>query len=504
MHACSSAHHHSPRLNRRDLLRGLTAGSALACGCVTLSSCATNPATGEQTLALSSINDDVRTGAKQYPELIAAFGGAYDTGRLQSYVTAVGRKVAAYTELPDLPYEFTVLNSPIINAMALPGGKIAVTRGLLALASTEAELAGVLAHEVGHVNARHGAQSQGRATIAQLGLAVLGIATGSKELVNLGSSLAQSFLQKYSRDQEFEADSLGVRYLSRAGYDPAAMASFLGSMHEQSQVEAQMQGLPPGQVDEYNIMSSHPRTVERVQQAAQQAGAITVANPVVNREGYLGSINGMVFADDPSQGFVRGQTFIHTGLSITFTVPDGFTLRNSTENVTAQDKYGSAIVFDMAPVQRSRTLIEYLQNEWVTDIRLSGLENLQVNGMAAATGTARVQSSNRVADLRVIAFNAGSGRVYRFLFVTDPRVTDAQSRALRETTYSLRRIDAAEAAKIKPLRIIVAQARDGDTVDALSRTLPYGQFNDEWFRLLNDLKPGEEVAAGRTIKIVTS
>ncbi|MDX2223470.1 MAG: M48 family metalloprotease, partial [Rhodospirillaceae bacterium] len=412
-------------LNRRDVLARLAAGSALACGCVAVSGCTTNPATGGQMLGLSSVQDDVRQGTQAYPELIKAFGGAYGTDSLQSYVTDVGRRVAATTELPDLPYEFTVLNSPIINAMALPGGKIAITRGLLALAGTEAELAGVLAHEVGHVNARHGAQAQGRATIAQLGLAVLGIATGSRELVELGSSVASTFLQKYSRDQEFEADSLGVRYLSRSGYDPAAMASFLGSMREQSQVEATMQGLPPGEVDEYNIMASHPRTVERVQQAAAAAGTIAVANPAVRQAEYLSAINGLLFADDPAQGFVRGRQFIHTGLRLAFEVPDGFIIRNGAEQVTAQDKYGSAIVFDAAPVQRSRNLLEYLQYEWVTDIRLSNLESIRVNGIAAATGAARVQASNGVADLRVVAYDAGRGQVYRFLFVTDARTGGA-------------------------------------------------------------------------------
>lgn len=493
---------HHTTLSRRSLLGG---GAALACGCVMLSGCAANPATGKQSLlGLASINDDIRTGTQAYPEVIAAFGGAYNNDRLQSYVTATGRKIAATTELPDLPYEFTVLNSPIINAFALPGGKIALTRGLMALAGTEAELAGVIAHEAGHVNARHSAQGQTRSTLANIGLAVLGIATGSRELVDLGQAVAGTFLQKYSRNQELEADQLGVRYLARTGYDPAGMASMLASMREQSQVEAEMQGLPPGSVDEFNIMASHPRTIERVRDASAEAAGVTVPNPLIGKAEYLDAINGLMFADDPDQGLVRGRRFLHRGLGFAFEVPTGFQLRNSPENVVAQSRGGGTIVFDMAPVQRARNLIEYLQYEWAPDVRLDGLETIRVNGFAAATGAARLQSDRGISDVRLVAYDAGRGQVYRFLFMSPPQLTRALAPGLRDTTYSFRRLTEADTADLRPLRVIVATVRAGDTVDSLATSLPYGSFNASWFRVLNDLQPGQEVRVGETVKIITS
>ena len=496
---------HHTGFDRRSMLRVMGAGATLACGCIALSGCAANPATGKQSLlGLTSINDDIRTGTKAYPDLIKAFGGAYGQDRLQSYITSIGRKLAAITELPDLPYEFTILNSPIINAMALPGGKIAISRGLLALASTEAEVAGVLAHELGHVTARHGAQGQNRAMLANIGLAVLGIATGSRELVNLGQSVAGTFLQKYSRDQEIQADSLGVRYLTRTGYDPTAMASFLASMREQSQIEAEMNGLPPGAVDEYNIMASHPRTIERVREATEKANATGVQGGAVGRTEYLDAINGLLFADDPEQGFVRGRRFVHPGLKIAFEVPDGFVLRNQPDSVVAQGRGGATIVFDMAAMGRARSLAEHLQYEWVTDIPLQGLENLRVNGMAAATAVARIQGNQGSIDMRVVAYDAGQGRLYRLLFLTPPQATRALSPGLRETTYSLRRIEEAEAREVRPLRIIVAKAEAGDTVDALAKSLPFGAFNAAWFRALNDLAPGQDVTIGQTLKIVAA
>lgn len=477
----------------------------MACGCLTVSGCAVNPATGRNNLmGLSSINDDIRTGSRAYPEVIASLGGAYGNDRLASYITSLGRKIAATSELPDLPYEFTVINAQNINAFALPGGKIGVTRGLLALASNEAEVAGVLAHEIGHANARHSAQSRSRAGLANFGLAILGAATGSSALVDLGQSVAGTFLQSYSREQEFEADSLAVRYLARTRYDPSAMATMLASMREEEQISAAMRGLPAGTTDQFNIMASHPRTVERVREAMAAAGGAPIENPTVGRSEYLQAINGLLFADDPDQGLVRGRKFVHAGLRFSFEVPEGFRISNQSQNVVAKGPGDTTIVFDMAPVTRARNLVEYLQYEWVRDIPLQGLESLRVNGIAAATGAARIEDGQREIDLRAVAYDGGQGRVFRFLFLAIPQTTRALSGALRETTYSFRRIDDAEARETKPLRIIIADVRAGDTVDALARSLPFGKYNSDWFRVLNDMPPGQEVRVGQTVKIVTA
>ncbi len=487
----------APHQTRRGAL------SALVCGCLGLAGCAANPATGKSgLLGLSSIDDDVRIGATQFPELVKAFGGTYNQDRLQNYITKIGQRVVAKSELPDLPYEFAILNSPIINAFAFPGGKIAISRGLLALASSEAEVASVLAHEAGHVNARHGAQGQNRQVLANIGLAILGIATGSNELMQLGQTVTQGFLQSYSRDQELEADTLGVRYMAHAGYDPAASPSFLASMREQSQLDASMRGLPPGDVDQYNIMASHPRTIERVQQAQEAGRGLVVQNPTVGRAEYLDSINGLMFADDPAQGLVRGRKFIHPGLRIAFDAPEGFLLRNSPENVSGQSRNGATLVFDRAPIQRARSLAEYLQYEWAANTRLLALENITVNGIAAATGATRINGNNGPMDVRLVAYGVERGQAYRMLFITPARLSQSLSADLRATTYSFRRIDDAEVASVKPLRIVITPTRAGDTVASLARSLPYGRFNEDWFRVLNDLQPGQEFKVGDTVKIV--
>ncbi|HZD26795.1 MAG TPA: M48 family metalloprotease, partial [Alphaproteobacteria bacterium] len=215
-------------IGRRQVLQGLAAGGALAA----LSACTTNPATGRQSYTgFYSLKDDIKLGREEHPKLVKEFGGPYEHGKLNGYVTSVGKRLAAHSEHPELPYSFTILDTPIVNAFALPGGYVHVSRGLLALASNEAELAGVLAHEIGHVNARHTAERLAAAQAAQFGLLLGSIGAAAaglpSQVMDVGQTVATLAIQGYSRQQEMEADMLGVRYMSQAGYDPNAMVSFL-------------------------------------------------------------------------------------------------------------------------------------------------------------------------------------------------------------------------------------------------------------------------------------
>lgn len=490
-----------PLLNRRSFL---AAGAAIA-GSTCLSGCSTNPATGRDSVTgFYSLNDDIKLGQAEYPNLIRAFGGAYDSIPIQSYVARIGRDLASRSELPEFPWEFTVLNSPIVNALALPGGKIAITRGLLAVASNEAEVAGVLAHEIGHVTARHTAQRQTRGLLANLGLAVLGITTGNAQIMQLGQTVASGYLQGFSRSQELQSDTLGVRYLNAASYDPEAMATFLASLREHSQLEARLQGLAPGVVDQRNMMASHPRTIDRVRQAQAAAESTTLANPRLERERYLEAINGLVFADDPDQGYVRGQDFLHAGLKLGYRVPNGFILRNGTSQVTAEDRNGAVIVFDAAKAERSRSLAEYIQYEWTDGVNLTDIQSITANGISAATGRARLNTQQGTAELRVVAYNWGDGQIFRLLFMAPARGASAYNDGFRQTTFSFRRLSDSEAAGLKPLRLLTVEAQAGTDATNLASTMPYGALNEDWFRMLNDLSPGQPVPVGRTIKVITS
>ncbi|MEH6755150.1 MAG: M48 family metalloprotease [Alphaproteobacteria bacterium] len=269
-----------------------------------LTACSVNPATGERDFtAFMSPEKEVEVGREQHPKIIEQFGGVYDDPKVTAYVNRVGQSLARVSELPDLQFTFTVLNDDIVNAFALPGGFVYISRGLLGLANTEAELAGVLGHEIGHVTGRHSAQRYSTSVLAQglsVGAGILGsVFLGTSEIgqaVGQGSSV---YLQSFSREHEFEADTLGVRYLARAGYSTDAMASFLASLQAYSALEAKVSGLPDP-ASRYNIMSTHPRTQDRVVAATRAANIQQVPNPQIGNRDYLNAINGIVFGDSPA------------------------------------------------------------------------------------------------------------------------------------------------------------------------------------------------------------
>ena len=492
-------------ISRREILRLAGGGT----GAALLSACgATNVATGRSSYTGgASIQDDIRIGRKEHPRILAAFGGAYDDRRVQSYVGRIGRRLAAYTEYQQYPYTFTVLNSSIVNAFALPGGFVYVSRGLMALASNEAELAGVLAHELSHVNARHGAERRGAVQIAQLGViaAALGasaLGINPRAVARLGQGVAAVAVQSYSRDQELEADTLGIRYMSRASYDPDAMGTFLASMREQAQLEAEAKGLPAGSVDEYNFLSTHPRTLDRLAAARRAARVRRPAHPTLARAAYLRVLDSLLFGDDPAQGVIRGRLFIHPALRFAFTVPPGFRLQNSPENVIARRRDGATLVFDMAKTRLAADPLRYLVGEWAPDARFRESSRLRAAGAAAATGVTPARSRRGTVDLRLVAITRDARSVYRFAFISPGAETAALSREYRSVIEGFERLGREEAARIRPLRIRIVRAKASDRVERLARGLPFGARNPRWFRVLNDLPPGGEPSPGQALKVV--
>jgi predicted Zn-dependent protease len=313
----------------------------------------TSPATGREFLSPVSEKQEAQMGADEHPKILEEFGGAYsEKPNLNAYVNQIGQQVAQNAERKDVTYTFTVLNTEDINAFALPGGYVYVTRGLLALANNEAELAGVLGHEIGHVNARHTAERMGQQQQASI-LSTLGVAAatilGGDTLGQMAGGLAQQgsavYLGQYSQSQEFEADSLGVRYIAKTGYDPQAMATFLDSLDQDVHLEAKEAGKPEA-ADAYSMTQSHPRTPDRVQRAIAEAN-IPVADPALNRDRFLEQINGMIWGSDPREGVVKGSTFIHPGLRFAFDAPQGMKLQNSPSQVVGAG--GNAVmIFDLA------------------------------------------------------------------------------------------------------------------------------------------------------------
>lgn len=500
---CGHAHHahHAPhgltgRVTRRDMLRVGAVGAAAAglTGCIT-----TNRATGRSTMTgLTSLEDDIKIGQSEHANLVKSFGGEYDDPRLQSYISKIGATLAQRAEYQEFTYRFTIVNSWIVNAFALPGGYCYVSRGLIALASNEAELAGVIAHEIGHVNARHTAQRIAQTQLTQGLLTAAVILTGQNAVGQVGGQIAGSVLKSFSREQEMEADALGIRYMSEAGYEPDAMVGFLDTMRDQSQIQAEMNGLPAGSVDETNVNSTHPRTIERVQQARVLAANFDAPDQVINRARYLENVNGMLYGDDPKQGIVQGRAFIHPDLRFRFQVPDGFVINNGTTEVVAQrPNVKAAIVFDEAE-RKSGDVYSYLTREWGDGNRLTDLGRIDINGIPAATGATRIDGM----DYRVVAIQGDGNRVFRFRFISDPSITGSLQKEFRVTTYSFRRLSTKEASRIQPNRIIVVPITPGDSVASLSRGFPEGNFSQASFRVINDLKPQQALPKSGQVKVV--
>ncbi len=445
-------------------------------------------------------------GAEEHPKIVRELGGAYKAIPLDAYVRKIGTKLASVSEMPNVPWHFTVLNDPQVNAFALPGGYVYITRGLLALAENEAEMASVLAHEIGHVTARHAAQRYSTTMATQIGLtglgilgSVFGMPNGLGRIVSTGAQVA---LQQYSQSQELEADMLSVRYLIRAGYDPNAMTSFFWKLKLHSELAAREQGKDGVN---HNIMSTHPRTKDRISQAIEVSKIKNLKNPIVRRNEYLKRIDGMVFGDDPKQGIRKGREFLHPELRIAFTVPPKFILFNSPRQVVAFGPKKSRIVFDVTNQKEAKkidNLAHYIHSVWGRRLGITTTEKLNINGMEAAMGIAKVGKGSNARDVRLVVARASSKHIFRMAFILTPSEAHRLNLALRRTTYSLRRLSPAEAGAIRPLRLKVQKVQTGDSIAKLARRLPLERFKREWFRLLNSLSIGQKLIRGHSVKMV--
>ncbi len=477
-------------------------GATLALVATLASGCTTNPATGEQSFTgLTSTSEEVRIGRQNHPQIVREMGGAYPDEKLHKYVDSVGQLVARTTERRELSYTFTVLNSDIVNAFAIPGGYIYVTRGLLGLVSDEAELAAVLGHELGHITALHHAQRAGQGLLADILVTGLGVALGG-EAAQGGQFLAQAALRGFSREHEHQSDELGIRYLSRVGFDTDAVPRFLSKLRAQSRLEAKLRGDSPDKVDQFNYLATHPAPIERVERAQAIAAGTRVANPMRGERVYLSQVDGMLYGDDPEQGIIKGRVFAHPKLRFRFEVPAGFRLFNSSDAVTAYGPGKSLIVFDRARRTSDGPVAYYLTNVWSAKRRLDDVETLTVNGLEAATGTTRLRTSTGDRDVRLLAIRVDLQTIYRFLFVTPPQETARLAAELRRTSYSFRRLDEREAAALKPLRIKVVTVGAGDTADSLAARMPFEDFRLERFQALNGLAPADRLRPGDQVKLV--
>ncbi|MEM1382518.1 MAG: M48 family metalloprotease [Pseudomonadota bacterium] len=496
----------------------LTGRMVAAVAVLGLAACQTAQTAGSegavQTAAYRSAEDQ-RIGDKAHAKILGQFGGAYRNPGLQAYIGEIGARISAVSEQPGEKWTFTILDTPRVNAFALPGGYVYVTRGLLALANDEAQLAGVIGHEIAHVTAGHATIRRDRQSMAQIGLTVgqiglaaaglhPGISAGAMQAGQLATSGA---LARYSRSDELEADSLGVRYLAQAGYDPYAQAEFLDSMTWSSALRAQVAGkrYNPNRVE---FFSSHPATADRTREAilaAEQQGAIVRVGADRARERYLKQINGIAYGDSEAHGFVRGRRFSHPLLRFTYLAPRGFEISNASRAVRAEGPKGARFILDGAR-SKAASLSDYIRKTWVpglaksTEVAAVGtIRTRQINGLEAAEVVVEVKVNNRPFEALLVAVRL-DGALYRLTGLV-PGGSGLMP-AVREAAESFRKLSIEEAKSLKPKRVVVTEVREGDSIEALAAKMRVADAPREQFEVLNGLKEGDLLVPGQKVKLI--
>lgn len=475
----------------------------LSCSTVFVGGCTVNPATGEQQFTgLMSPSQEQELGAKEHREVIKEYGGVYNHPGLQAYVNEVGQRVAKNTERSEVTYRFTLLDTPVVNAFALPGGYVYITRGILTVANDEDELAAVLAHEIGHVTGRHQAARYSQGVLTSLGANIIGAVVGNQgvtQILDLGTNL---YMSSYSRDQESEADNLGIRYLTRSGYDQFAMARFLNHMDFYDKTRRMVSG---DQKDgAASFFSTHPITSERVAASSVEAGKYSGRSVnAANVDRYLSKIRGMTYGDSLTQGFVRNNIFYHPDLGFRFSIPQGYETINQPSQVVAKGKDGAVIVMDMADSRAGQGPMAFLMQDWLKGKRvMASPEDMTVNGFPAATIAANGTFNGVPSTIRLVAIQWGLRDIVRLQMVI-PRTASAQTiEGLKRTTYSFRQMSEGEKRSVKPYSIQLVTAKTGDTVSSLARQMKVDQMSEHWFRAINGIGANEQIVSGRRYKVV--
>ena len=449
---------------------------------------------------------EIQEAAKQHPQIVAEFGGA-ETGSRAAYVEGVGRRVASFsgTANPGQAYRFTTLNSAVENAFAVPGGYVYITRQLMGIMNDEAELAFVVGHETGHIAANHAqarkAVEQRNSIFGVLG-AVLGAVVGIDGVGNLAQQFSKSRTLSFSRQQEYQADVLGIRYIAQAGYDAAAGATMLQQLARSTALETRIQGDANRSTPEW--ASSHPlsenRVVQATQIARQQGGQ---GNAMRNRDAFLAHLDGVMVDDDPAQGVIDGRRFIHPDLRLQFDVPTGYLMQNGTTEVSIQGSAGQAQFsggrFNGDMTAYIGQVLNALTNGGRSQVQLGPIQQTQVNGIPASYVTGRANTSSGAVDVSVFAYQWDRNTAYHFVALTR---AGAGLSPFATMVNSVRRISAAEAGAIRPRVIDVVTVGRGDTMPSLAARMAYRDFKTERFAALNGLAQNSRLLPGQKVKLV--
>jgi predicted Zn-dependent protease len=465
-----------------------------SCFALTFTGCAQNPVSGKQDFVMMSESQEISIGRNGDVDVRKQYK-VYDNPALQSYVNRVGQAVAQNSHRPNLNYHFTVLDSPEINAFALPGGYIYITRGIMAYLNSEAELAAVLGHEVGHVTARHGVRQQSAAQATGIGISlasifVPGLSTqAGSDIANL---LSGALLSGYGRDHELEADRLGAQYLARTAYDPQAMIRVVGVLKNQELFDAELakqEGREPRRY--HGTFATHPDNDTRFRQVVGEASNLKVDHPHEGTAEYHTQTSGLIFNDSVDEGVVRGNKFTHRDLGIELTFPPQWSIKNSPTQLIAINPTNDAAIELKVDGKPSGTPPEYAR-------RLSG-SSATIESLTIEKSSAAIASSSKL-ELGIVYLD-GKAFLLQGTAKTEP-ILSAQRTLMKASTRSFHALTPEERKAIKPLSIKLVAVMAGDTYAKLALNSPLGKNAEKYLRLINAQYPQGEPVTGQSIKII--
>ena len=497
--AANAAENAASNARGRGFLRARTDGIALAALALLLSACAGEHTGAVLTPAAVTVPAEApRTTGRErsasdadHAKLVASFGGEYRAPGALRLLTEVTDRLVKASDRPDQTYVVTLLDSPVVNAFALPSGRLYATRGLVALASDTSEIAAVLAHEIAHVTLSHASARTELELRSQLVSRVVADVLNDPATGAQLQSQSRFAIARFSRDQELEADGAGVRTLAKAGYDAFGAARFLTALSRTVALKAGSGG--PGEPD---MLATHPATTERialVTRAARRIGAPGLGSD--DRARYLAAVDGIAYGDDPGEGVVRGRRFVHPSLGIAFDVPDGFTIENTRNAVLGTTNEGSRrLLFDQVEAGSGQDLDAVLKATWNDALEAGSVENRTIAGRPGATALSRGKDwTFRLAAIRV------GDTVFRMIMAakgaTDP------DPAFRRWTGSLTTLNPDEARGLKPLRIQVLPAAS-ESAEEMSRRMAVSDRALDRFLVLNGLEKGAALKVGQGYKVV--
>lgn len=466
--------------------------------------CAVNPVTGKSDFVTMSEAQEISLGKRYHPQIIEQYG-VYENPPLQSYVQHIGEQLSVISHRKELIYRFTLLDSPVVNAFALPGGYIYITRGIMAYMNSEAELAGVLGHEIGHVTARHSVRQHASSTAANIFGMVVAVKTGSRAASDLAQLFGGALVRGYGREHELESDRLGAEYLARVGYDPESMLGVIGLLKNQEEFEAKRAKEEGREPQTYHgVFATHPDNDQRLQEVIRAARNLgNIAGKNTGRETYLKKIDGMIFGESEKHGVSRHGFFYHPVLGFTFTLPQNWRIDNLPDRLIisrySNDAFMQLTVDDLNKHISAETYFKERLN--LAKLPQNG-ETLTINGLQAYTAIAEQNTAIGKRNMRFVVIFL-ENRAYLFSGFSKNNAEFSQmDPQFLATAKTFHPITEDEKKHAQPYRITITIADGKTRYSELAKHSPLPNYAEARLRLLNGHYPKGEPEPGQLIKII--